>query len=487
MKGLRRVRGVGARLRGWSDRLPLRWRLVLVSFALLVVLLGALGTLISFTEERALLSNEAAALYNEARLAISGHADADVLVTRLAGANTGAALILPDGTVITSSDTLPLAPPSVTVDPDELAHALQSQPGSYIYEVTRDTTGHRQLVVLLPAFLQNPQTTAVLVLHTPTAPIDHAVATTRLILSIGIAFALLIAAALLLPLVNRALRPLREMERVSRRIADGDLSLRLEPPSTQDEIGQLAWSFNVMVARLEAAFTRQKRFVADAAHELRTPLTALGGGLEMLLLGADQGDAEAARRLLRGMYAETERMRRLVEDLLTLTRLDEGRAGLRLERIEVGPLIQDVTEQARRLASGQEITCSTSEGLPPVRADADRVRQVLLNLIDNALKFTPATGHIELAAHLDKDTVGSVAIEVRDSGLGIPAEALPHVFDRFYRTDPARARSGAQPGGSGLGLAIAKGLVEAQGGTISIASKEDAGTTVTLTLLAWRE
>jgi two-component system, OmpR family, sensor kinase len=490
-------RGPFESLGEWVRQIPLRWRLALVSFALLAVLLGALGALISFTEERALITNEAAALYNEGRLAAPDHVTStDLLIHRLAGANTGASILLPDGTDVTpsSSDLVgPVAPAPVTISASDLQRALNDQaPDSYTYLIENDTTGHRQLVVLFRVYISSPgsttQTAAVLVLHTLTAPIDHAVAATRFILSIGILVALAIAAALILPLVNTALRPLRAMEQASRRIADGALSLRLEPPPTQDEIGRLALSFNVMVARLEEMFARQKRFVADAAHELRTPLTALGGGLEMLLMGADRGDVEASRRLMRGMYAETERMRRLVEDLLTLTRIDEGRIALRLERIEVEPLIEDVTEQARQLAHGQEVSCTVADGLPPMRADADRIRQVLLNLVENALKFTPAPGQVDLMARPAKDSLGGgVALEVHDTGAGIPAEALPHVFDRFYRADPARARRGTQQGGSGLGLAIAKSLVEAQGGTISIASKEGAGTTLTIVLPAWRE
>lgn len=485
--------GVMPSLRERARQIPLRWRLALVSFALMAVLLGALGALISFTEEHALIANQAAALYNEGHLAASVGVHTDDLIRQLAGANTGVTILLPDGTDVTPTGGPlgPTAPAPVTISSDDLQSAMNDQaPDSYTYLIERDTAGQRQLVVFFPVYIsyQGARTSAVLVLHTPTAPIDHAVATTRLILCLGILAALAIAAALILPLVNTALRPLRTMEQATQRIAGGALSLRLEPPPTHDEIGRLARSFNVMVARLEETFARQKRFVADAAHELRTPLTALGGGLEMLLMGADRGDVEASRRLMRGMYAETERMRRLVEDLLTLTRLDEGRAGLRLERIEVGPLIEDVAEQARQLAHGQEVNCTVADGLPPVRADADRIRQVLLNMVENALKYTPAPGRVELTAGPAKDGVGSgVALEVRDTGAGIPAEALPHVFDRFYRADPARARRGSQPGGSGLGLAIAKGLVEAQGGTISIASKEGAGTAITIVLPAWRE
>ena len=273
------------------------------------------------------------------------------------------------------------------------------------------------------------------------------------------------------------------MERASRRIAGGALSLRLKEPEADDELGRLTHSFNVMVARLEAVFARQKRFVSDVSHELRTPLTALGGGLEMLMLGADAGDPEAQRRLLRGMYAETERMRRLVEDLLTLARLDEGHLPLRPATIDVVALLREVAEQAERLASGQIIRRDLPDGRLLVRTDADRLRQVLLNLVENALKFTPAGGTITLAAQRSTKGAGDrILVIVRDTGSGIPPEALAHVFDRFYRADFARARSTAQPGGSGLGLAIAKSLIEAQGGTIAIDSVVGTGTTVTLSL-----
>jgi two-component system OmpR family sensor kinase len=273
------------------------------------------------------------------------------------------------------------------------------------------------------------------------------------------------------------------MERASQRIAQGALSLRLEEPPTNDEIGRLARSFNSMVAQLEQAFNQQKQFVADVSHELRTPLTALGGGLEMLLLGADRGDPEASRRLVRGMYAEVERMNRLTQDLLTLTRLDEGRAELALEAVDPQSLLETACEQAEHLAQGQEISCSIAPATRHVRADADRLRQVLLNILDNAIKHTPASGSIRLSAH-PAAAGAMVEIEARDTGAGIPAEALPYVFERFYRADPARARASQRSGGTGLGLAIAKGLIEAQGGAISVASEVGVGTTVTIRLPA---
>lgn len=491
----KRIGNGAARLRQWGQRLPLRWRLALTSFALLAVLLAALGMVVSFAAQRALLQNEASALQSQAFVATKGargsiaQQNAQV-VEHLANGNTAAAVLAPDGTVEVTSDDLSLPippPPVVPVTSSEIHHALTSPPHTTNYILARDSKGTSELVVLVPlSVAQGGSPVAVLELNTPTRRVDRAVQLIRFILAVGIAGALVLAALLTLPLVSAALHPLVAMERASRRIADGELQLRLRAPMAEDEIGRLARSFNTMVARLEAAFQRQQQFVSDASHELRTPLTALGGGMEMLLLGADQGDVEAQRRLLRGMYSEVERMRRLVEDLLTLTRLDEGRANLRIGRVDAAAAVRDVCEQAQRLSSGQEIDCVIPDALPAVRADSDRLRQVLLNLVDNALKYTAPPGQVALSAAVVEDGA-AITITVRDEGCGIAPEALPHVFDRFYRADTARARSGARTSGGGLGLSIVKGLVEAQGGDVRISSILGSGTVVTVRLPVWRE
>ncbi len=493
-------------------RIPLRWRLTLISFGLLAVLLTALGAVVSVIEEQTLLANQAVVLHGEARLAASGLRSAGMelsppndnhpmssqvlspddiriqalayLVARLTGTATWSAVYTTDGNVLYSSSDLQdtnraFIPPSVALEQETTIPAFRTSPADDIYTTAKDASGQRQLVVLMPIEDgASHQTIALLEVSTSTAPIDAAVTSTRLVLALGILGALLIAGAVILPLMTAGLRPLVAMERASRRIAAGALSLRLEEPPTNDEIGRLARSFNSMVAQLEAAFARQKQFVADVSHELRTPLTALGGGLEMLMLGADRGDPEASRRLTRGMYQEVERMRRLVEDLLTLTRIDEGRARLRLGAVAVGPLVAEVAEQAERLAPQRDLRSEVAANLPAVRADADYLRQVLLTLLDNAFKYTPEPGTVTLVARRGDEA--HVVLEVRDTGIGISPEALPHVFERFYRADPARARTPQRSGGAGLGLSIARGLVEAQGGQIEIASKLNVGTTVTL-------
>ena len=496
-------------------RLPIRWRLALLTFGLLAVLLAALGGIVSLSEERTLLANQASALRQDAALSanilhgvglgISPAGDSHpasaaplssdsvsgltFLTQQLTGGNTRGVLYSPNGSLLLagtdqggpppSDERHGYAPASVTLDAEEIADAVQDTPAPDAYTLAKGSDGQTQLVVLVPIENISSQTTvAVLQVSTSASPIISAVRTTRLVLGIGIAIALLVAAAVMFPLLGTGLRPLVAMEKTSQRIAGGNLSLRLAEPPTHDEIGRFARSFNSMVAQLEAAFKRQKQFVADVSHELRTPLTALGGGLEMLMLGAHRGDAEAAHRLTRGMYREVERMQRLVEDLLTLTRLDEGRLTVHLEPVSIGPLLTEVMEQAQRVAGDRRIETSWQPDELTLLADPDSLRQVILNLVDNAVKYTPADGTIRLLAHASGSR--HMEIQVQDTGIGISPEALPHVFERFYRADASRTRAQRGGGGSGLGLSIARSMVEAQGGGISIASGPDAGTTVTL-------
>ncbi len=498
---------------------PLRWRLALVSLGLLATLLISLGILISASEEQTLLTNQADALGAEASLVqgtgpvsttqltpaqlqafptMSDDLAASLVSTIRSdlGQDVGVALLSFDGRVLTAppqhnADLHHPPLPGVALAPSAVQHWLITRP---TYLLAHDTLGQRELVVLQPIVVWDKRAAinvdpsnslvgyrkALLQLSVPTTPIDQAMATTRLVLLFGILAALGIAVALTLPLINLALRPLVEMERVSTRIAAGALSLRLTEPAARDEIGRLARAFNSMVARLEAAFARQKRFVADVSHELRTPLTGLGGSLEILLCGATNDDEEATHHLMRGMYAEVERMQRLVADLLALTRLDEGRLKLRLTSVEVAPLLADVCAQMQSQVHGQSLTSQVPPGLPALRGDADHLRRVLLNIVENALKFTPAGGCVELRAATEQPDW--VRLSIQDTGAGIPSEALGHVFERFYRADSSRTRQSSHPGGSGLGLSLARELVEAHGGTITISSSVGQGTTVILRL-----
>lgn len=489
-------------LHGWTNRIPIRWRLTLVSLGVLTFLLGVLGGILLLTTEQALLNSEATALGNEARLAVHGirghplgvteapgppsgslppdfELSAKILLQKLVNTSTNASILSLTGSVLVTGNDPSLTPLPVTLLPTQIQQTLARDAQSSTYLLIHDAQGKRQLAVLMPLVSQF-HTVAILEMNTPTTTVDQFITTFRFILLFGVIGALGVAIALTFLLVGAALRPLVDMERTSRRIAEGALSMRLQTPGTDDEIGHLALSFNRMVAQLETAFKHQKQFVADASHELRTPLTALSGSMEMLLMGADRGDTEASRRLVYGMYTEVQRMHRLVEDLLALTRLDEGKMVLREGAINVRTVIEKVYDQALQLAHGQEIRSEIAPDVPLVRADTDKLQQVLLNIVDNALKFTPADGCVELLAYKEGQT--AVVIEIHDTGKGITPEALPYVFDRFYRADPARSRLSHRVSGNGLGLAIARELIEAQGGTISISSVPNKGTTVTIRL-----
>src|SRR5262245_33913978 len=320
----------------------------------------------------------------------------------------------------------------------------------------------------------------------PMDALDETLQTVRLLLAGGVGATLLIALLVGLPLTRLGLRPLRAVAVASRRLAEGDLSVRVTPPTSHDEVGDLGHAFNEMAERLEAAFATQRAFVADASHELRTPLTALGGQLDVLLRAAREHPAEA-EQLARTMRGEVNRMNRLVEELLTLARLDaKGAAALQLGRVDLGAVARDVYEEARALPAARDKQVHLEgEATIVVSGDAARLHQVLLNLTVNALQHTPASQAIWLS--LERRNGDALAV-VRDSGPGIPTEHLPHVFDRFYRADGARSReSGHGRGretsnGAGLGLAIARAIAQAHGGTLTAANARKGGAVFTLTL-----
>jgi two-component system OmpR family sensor kinase len=260
-------------------------------------------------------------------------------------------------------------------------------------------------------------------------------------------------------LTRRVLRPFDQVAGTATAIAAGDLGRRVGLAGRRNEIGKMGAAFDSMVARLETALRTQRQFVADASHELRTPLTALNGMVEMLLLSADGGDAAARQRLLRQIRAELARLTRLVPELLELSRIDNAPSTYSAE-IDLTALAREMVE-AVWPAHPDRILCGPDSGPVIVSGDADRLRQVALNLLDNALKYTQPGGHVSVGVRAE----GSRAeVSVTDDGEGIEPAALPHVFDRFYRADKSRAHT---IGGVGLGLAIAHAIVTAHGGTIT--------------------
>jgi Signal transduction histidine kinase len=263
-------------------------------------------------------------------------------------------------------------------------------------------------------------------------------------------------------LTRAALDPIDKITHTVQTIVSAeDLDQRVPVPSTQDEIHRLAVTVNDLLGRLESLFNTQRRFIADVSHELRTPLTAMQGNLEILARGASK-NAELVEESVVDMRRETARLIRMVNDLLLLAQSDAG-AQLRSELVELDTLLLEVHRELRPLANGVHLRIGSEDQLA-VMGDRDKLKQALLNLGVNALQHTPAGGTVVLGL----DRMGDEAcLSVRDTGSGIAPEAIPYLFERFYRADPAR---GHHQGGAGLGLAIVKWIVEAHQGTIDVSS-----------------
>lgn len=267
----------------------------------------------------------------------------------------------------------------------------------------------------------------------------------------------LVAFALAIVLVRQITHPLTELNDATQRIAQGDLTVRV-PARGQDELAQLGGAFNRMAASLETQETLRRHLIADVAHELRTPLTAIQGTVEAIQDGIFPLSVES----LEPIHEETLLLGRLVEDLRTLAQAEAGRLSLNLAAVDAGELTERIVAGLLPVAQQSGIDLAWQIGTPPpaLRGDAQRIGQVLTNLLSNALRHTPAGGKIEVTA---KHQAAGMLLSVQDSGPGIAAADLPHIFDRFYRGDPSRSR---ETGGSGLGLSIARQLVEAHGGRI---------------------
>ncbi|RME86606.1 MAG: HAMP domain-containing protein [Anaerolineae bacterium] len=274
-------------------------------------------------------------------------------------------------------------------------------------------------------------------------------------------------------LSRRVVAPVHAMMAASKRIAAGHYDERV-PETGQDELGQLAHSFNRMAAQLEQVEQMRRRLIGDVAHELRTPLTAIKGSMEGLIDGVLPATTETYHQI----YQEAERLNRLVDDLQELSRVEAGAYELNLHAADLHILVGTVVKRLRRAFEEKNIrlTIDLPPNLPPVSADDDRIIQVLTNLLDNARRYTPSGGTVTLRA---VQSGKEVRITVQDTGIGIPPEHLPHIFDRFYRVDASRSR---RAGGSGIGLTIARHLVEAHGGRIWVESEVGKGSAFTFTL-----
>lgn len=311
----------------------------------------------------------------------------------------------------------------------------------------------------------------------PMRGIHEALAHVRFVLIVIVPCVLLLASFGAWVLLNRTLRPLQEVIRMAHAIQAKDFAQQLRVPKTGDEVQTLAETFNEMIARLQRSFAQMRRFISDASHELRTPLAVLRGEVELELRNHPLSDR--CQKTLETCASEISRMSQLVERLLFLSNADAEKIALELRPVCLSRTVEEMAEEARILAEAKGLHVEVVSGSDAVvHADDMRLKQLLLNLIDNAVKYTPPGGQITLAARAAN---GHAELMVTDTGIGIEAQDLPRIFDRFYRADSARSRA---DGSYGLGLAICKWIAEAHGGTIHVESSPGQGSTFSVRLPA---
>ena len=401
--------------------------------------------------------------------------------------------------VFISSD--PAVPPHREGDhPEIVAARLGSEQHDIRWDEWRN---EERLFVAAPAIGEENELKGIVQLSMPMAPLYAQIRRTWVSLFLTGVVMLLVTTLVSLVLARQVVGPIRHLTAVTEGIAAGNLDQQVVPTGP-DEIQRLGQAFNRMAERVREMLARQRAFVANAAHELRSPLTGIRLRVEMLQRhGRD--DPELAQRYLRQIESEVEHLRRLVDHLLTLSRLDEGDQ-LPRTLLDLAPILYDLADEMGPLvqAARARLQVDIPPHLPAVEANADSIRMVVRNLLDNAIKYTPPGGVITLRAkvqaapptapppgngqadntlrsptHLLTDVDSFVVIQVSDTGPGIPPEHLPHIFERFYRVDKARAR---RQSGAGLGLSLVRSIVEGYGGSVEVQSEVGRGTTFTIYL-----
>lgn len=352
-----------------------------------------------------------------------------------------------------------------------LAPALhRDSSGAGVFRVLHDAQGERWRAYVLPIAGGGAEYLAAM---RPLEQIDLAVATFGRLIIIAATLASVAAFLAGWLLAQRALRPVAAL--TAGAIAQSRaMSRRVANVGEGDELGRLATTFNEILGSQEEAYQAQHRFISAASHELRAPLTVVQANLELLQRGTPEMTEEERTRAVGEAYAEAKRMARLVSDLLSLARADAG-VPLRREPVELDRVLIDVVGEVRHLSSGQQLEFATFEPVV-VQGDPDRLKQLVLILLDNAIKYTAANGRVTVSL---RRTEGSATIDIADTGVGIAPEDLPRVFERFYRAEPARSRDAW---GTGLGLSIARWIAEEHGGTVVLASALGQGTTATVRL-----
>jgi heavy metal sensor kinase len=385
----------------------------------------------------------------------------DLTLAGLTGAETAAQTLSVTGTVVLHSGDP--ASQSAMLPPASGARVLAGACLRTSVSVGSDHEPYRLLALPLGA----GQGRQVLVVASSLDEVDRSVHRLRVLLLAVVPAALLAAAGGGWWLARKALRPVAEITRQAGAIGVEQLHERVPVPPTHDEVAGLATTINAMLERIEDGVREKRRFLADASHELRTPLAVMRSEIEVSLRAG--GIEPAAREVLASNAEEVERMSRIVDDLLTLARIDEGRLELLRSRVDLGAVAADVAGSLRPLAEAQGIPVTVSGDRVEVDADPEHLRRAVRNLVENAVKYTGAGGRVDLEVWRRN---GEAGLTVTDTGPGIPEALLERIFDRFVRADMARSRS---TGGSGLGLSITREIVEAHGGRVWAESTPGVG------------
>jgi heavy metal sensor kinase len=355
-------------------------------------------------------------------------------------------------------------------DPSQVLELRPGDPSNAARKVA--VAGGSLLIATVPATAADGTRYRVEV-GTSAAPLEGTVRRLLGMLAVGLPLTVAVAVAGGFVLVRRALDPVERIARKAAEITQHNLSERLPVVDSGDELERLSVSLNHMISRLQEAIDGSKQFVADASHELRTPLTVMRGELESLAQDPQLG--RETRETLGSVLEEVERLAEIVESLFALSRLDAGEASAEWRRFDLAELAATTAEQMSLLATDKNVSvaCDSASGVV-VEGDPARLKQVIVNLLDNAIKYTAAGGRVRLTVRREQ---GFAVLEVADDGIGIPAEALPHVFKRFFRVDTSRSR---EQGGAGLGLAIVKSICSAHGADIEVISEPGRGSTFRL-------
>ena len=454
---------------------PIRVRLTLWYAAILAIILAAFGAGVYLTLRHALYSNldesiefRAGALLD----AVQYDGERPTLLTEVTSDDPTEleryARVFNTSGGITFDSSVGIE--TVPVNKDFVDRALSGQRGT-----RRDTAegDDDQIRVITLPIRRDGQIVGVLEVGESEEDVSGILGTLLLIMGVTYAVTLVVAVLGGSFLAGRALSPVDRITNLARRITAEDLGQRLDFRLPDDEVGRLARTFDEMIGRLHEAFRRQRQFTTDASHELRTPLTIMKGQVDVAL--QKQRDPEDYRQVLQEVNEEVDRLIHLTASLLTLTRADAGAIPLALEGVDVAGVVSGAVEHmsATALQKGIDLRF-VSDGSATIRADEDLLLQLLLNLVDNAIKHTPSGGRVTVGWGR---TDSRVELWVQDTGIGIPEQHVPLIFDRFYRVDKARSRT---DGGVGLGLAISRWIAEAHGGSIRVTSVPGEGSTFTV-------